>query len=65
MDVQVDANAQDHLGDEHHAAAQAGPARTGAPVRVWLLRCPLPGGVPADRWFSGVHGRTASWVAVR
>jgi hypothetical protein len=65
MDVQVDANAQDQLGDEHHAEAQAGPAQPGAPVRVWLLRCPLPGGVLAGRWLSVRHGRTASWVAFR
>src|SRR5260221_5391081 len=64
MDVQVDTNAQDQLGDEHPADAQAGHAQPGeparAPVRVWLLRCPLPGDALAGRWFSVLHGRTAS-----
>jgi hypothetical protein len=32
---------------------------------VWLLRCPLPGGVPADRWFSFPRGRAPPWVVFR
>jgi hypothetical protein len=50
-------------GTGHHRRHPPGPGPQAG--RVWLLRWPVPGGVLADRWFSVVHARTASWVAFR